>query len=936
MHRSIPPPLIRPNCASSKVRASAILLCVGMGAFVLQSEAFAADWVVTTPADDADWQPGDGHCATPFGQCSLRAALMEIAAQPSDETHTITFDLPEGQQRILPRSPLPPVPPRTTLDGRIAAPFHGQQPSRVTLDGSQQPSGQGLIATGENTVLSHLIIVGFPSYGIAIADGARVHSSRIGIDDQQQVLRNHHAGILALDDSWIGGCEGLDIPCTGEGNIIAGNRLDGIEIQGSRVQVRGNLIGLHALPLDPQGNGRHGIFLPRLFQHVQHDVVLHQNLLAHNAGAGVFMEGGDGPLVSGVRLWTNRFIGNLAGIAYESLEPPLNQHGQGHHGPNQRLNAPVLQHAQLDENCVLELRGITQAQTRVDIFFASADVRAQSLLRIAHIQEGSDADLATGFEDYNDPIYGEGSGALFHFRIPAGAIDANSRLTAIATDATGNSSWFSPTIALDVDSRALEDPDADGLSTAYECLIGTNPYDADSDGDGIPDGLEIGPDPFQPRDTDGDGHIDALDPDDDGDGIPTATELLFGPHTQDTDGDGVPDYRDPDADGDGIPDGIEGIADIDGDGVPNFLDMDSDGDGFCDTPRSHWSEARQSAPPPACNPLGEDLNANGSLEAGESDPYDPLRYPAPSGCVDANHSAQDCLCDGTTCQTCYADQDGDGFRGTAIHVHPHVACDTLFGFGTALASHSDGDCDDLRADIHPLALEVCDGVDNNCDGRIDNADPLVAFGDPTLTHAWPFLVYEDLDLDGCGNPGTARFVCTPDAPHFADNDWDTNDTDGVCCGNGILEAGEVCDGDAPRTCADFPQVLPSPTVVECESCEWTLERCSSPPRCGDHIVQPELGEECEPELAQGRDVCIQTPDGERCGPCTDACLIEARNPQPHAPEDPAPTPASAGCSSSQGHAPFALSLLLLGFVAHRQRTRSIGAKAPKKGGRHAR
>ena len=41
--------------------------------------------------------------------------------------------------------------------------------------------------------------------------------------------------------------------------------------------------------------------------------------------------------------------------------------------------------------------------------------------------------------------------------------------------------------------------------------------------DGLLDGVELGPDPSHPVDTDGDGIIDALDQDDDGDGIPTAT-----------------------------------------------------------------------------------------------------------------------------------------------------------------------------------------------------------------------------------------------------------------------------------------------------------------------------------------------------------------------------------------------------------------------------
>ena len=49
--------------------------------------------------------------------------------------------------------------------------------------------------------------------------------------------------------------------------------------------------------------------------------------------------------------------------------------------------------------------------------------------------------------------------------------------------------------------------------------MGTDPYNADTDGDGVGDKYD--PDPLEGDatiDTDGDGIIDALDPDDDNDG----------------------------------------------------------------------------------------------------------------------------------------------------------------------------------------------------------------------------------------------------------------------------------------------------------------------------------------------------------------------------------------------------------------------------------
>jgi hypothetical protein len=54
---------------------------------------------------------------------------------------------------------------------------------------------------------------------------------------------------------------------------------------------------------------------------------------------------------------------------------------------------------------------------------------------------------------------------------------------------------------------ALGDSDSDGLSDAFETAIGTDPHRPDTDGDGIPDGVELehyGTDPLR-TDTDGDG-----------------------------------------------------------------------------------------------------------------------------------------------------------------------------------------------------------------------------------------------------------------------------------------------------------------------------------------------------------------------------------------------------------------------------------------------
>lgn len=133
---------------------------------------------------------------------------------------------------------------------------------------------------------------------------------------------------------------------------------------------------------------------------------------------------------------------------------------------------------------------------------------------------------------------------------------------------------------LDDDCNGLAedaDPDFDGLIDWDEWELNTNPMDADTDRDTVPDGEEV-PDPAMPADTDGDGVIDALDDEDDGDDIPTAHEQdvdsdLDGRPEPDVDGDGVPNRLDLDTDDDRLDDALEGEEDLDLDDVPDYADF---------------------------------------------------------------------------------------------------------------------------------------------------------------------------------------------------------------------------------------------------------------------------------------------------------------------------------------------------------------------------
>ena len=176
-------------------------------------------------------------------------------------------------------------------------------------------------------------------------------------------------------------------------------------------------------------------------------------------------------------------------------------------------------------------------------------------------------------------------------------------------------------------NRALQLSNSMGL--VREKGLGTDPLKADTDGDGVPDGVEVtdGTDPLDAskyKDTDGDlvpNFVEAANgtatgdslnyKDSDKDGVPDYIELRDGTNPnsatsfKDTDGGGVPDYvevtlfpnlglaatnatqrgdDEQDTDGDGVPDYQEVLVgdspkdasdflDTDGDGVPDFVEL---------------------------------------------------------------------------------------------------------------------------------------------------------------------------------------------------------------------------------------------------------------------------------------------------------------------------------------------------------------------------
>ena len=65
--------------------------------------------------------------------------------------------------------------------------------------------------------------------------------------------------------------------------------------------------------------------------------------------------------------------------------------------------------------------------------------------------------------------------------------------------------------------------------------------------------------------------------------------------------------------------------------------------------------------------------------------------------------------------TIYADADGDGFGDPSL---PVIECASITGNGY---SPNNNDCNDIDSTIHPGAIEICNGIDDDCNNLIDDA-----------------------------------------------------------------------------------------------------------------------------------------------------------------------------------------------------------------------
>jgi len=299
-----------------------------------------------------------------------------------------------------------------------------------------------------------------------------------------------------------------------------------------------------------------------------------------------------------------------------------------------------------------------------------------------------------------------------------------------------------------------EDCDGDGVPNGPETIDGTDPNDpcdfnpesitliptgnftdGDCDNDGILNGIEVGTDPLNPVDTDGDNTPDYLDLDSDNDGIPDNIE-----GNVDTDNDGIPDFQDIDDDNDGILTLNEDVDDNDGDNLPDYLDQDSDSDGIPDNVEGQTTEDYIA-------PLEDDVTTPDVNEAdvdgdGLNDAYDDIQN---EGIV-------------------VVDTDGDN---TPDYLDEDSDNDGVEDATEAFDTDTDGE-----PNIIPS------GNDNNNNGIDDNFEDALTDG------------YEDPNANLNQGANDTVNTDTADEVDFRDTD---DDNDGTFTGEDLIEGD--CDND---------------------------------------------------------------------------------------------------------------------------------------------
>ncbi len=401
------------------------------------------------------------------------------------------------------------------------------------------------------------------------------------------------------------------------------------------------------------------------------------------------------------------------------------------------------------------------------------------------VDEDDAVDAATWYADTDGDGYGDAGSTTLACSEPSGFVsDGSDCDDGDVSINPGAAEDCTDTVDRDCDGDSgYADEDGDGTAACEDCDdldASVNPWateicDAvDNDCDGVTDEADAADASTWYADADADGYGSDL----------TSTRACLQPSGYVTDATDCDDHDDdvhPYADEtcDGEDEDCDGVVDEGASDMATWY-ADADGDGYGDA-----------------GSTTESCSEPSGYVADDTDCDDGDAGINPAASDDCDGVDNDCDGifdeDAADADTWYIDVDGDGYGSPS---YTTTACAEPSGY-VADAT----DCDDLDADVHPGATEICNGEDDDCDGVIDEGATDLA--------TW----YADADGDGYGDPSSTTTGCS--APSgYVDDDTDCDDGDAsinpgaseVCNGvdddcdgiadTGTLGSGELCAAES--------------------------------------------------------------------------------------------------------------------------------------------
>jgi CSLREA domain-containing protein len=379
--------------------------------------------------------------------CTLRAALLAANARPNGESaDQVGFAIGgAGPHTIAPAEPLPVVRDTLAIDG-FSQP--GASPNslaagnnavlRIVLDGRQAGNSNGLVFDGpgaNNSSVRGLAIGGFDDgrgfTGAAIevrgASGVVVAGNFLGTDATGRTAAPNRVGVLVN-----GGNTTIGGRAPAERNLVSGNHSAGLlfGVGSAGNSVLGNYIGTLADASAPLPNGAHGILADGATElRIGTGEPATANVIAGNGGDGVRVIG----VAARVSVRANGIFGNGGlGLDLGGDGATTDDVGDGDAGPNGLQNAPAVTSAgETPGSTTLNgtLSSTPNAGYTIDLYASPACDASGRGEGLAYIGSAIASTDGAGFAAWSATLAQPGL--------------AGAWITAIATDASGNSSEFS-------------------------------------------------------------------------------------------------------------------------------------------------------------------------------------------------------------------------------------------------------------------------------------------------------------------------------------------------------------------------------------------------------------------------------------------------------------------------------------------------------------